>query len=52
VVDIQEDNIFTRGENQSILFSSVRIYALADKYNISLLKELARQKFCSWAENN
>jgi hypothetical protein len=52
VVDTQEDSTSTRGEDQPTLFSSVRVYALADKYDISPLKELARQKFCSWAENN
>jgi hypothetical protein len=50
--DTQEDSTSTRGENQPTSFSSVRVYALADKYDISPLKELARQKFCNWAENN
>lgn len=48
----QEDSASTRGEDHPAHFSSVRVYALADKYDISPLKELARQKFCNWAENN
>ena len=48
VADTQEDSTSTtRGEDQATLFSSVRVYALADKYDISPLKELARQKFYS-----
>jgi hypothetical protein len=52
VADAQEDSASTRGEDHPAHFSSVRVYALADKYDISPLKELARQKFCNWAENN
>jgi len=52
VAGTQEDSTSTRGENQPTLFSSVRVYALADKYDIPPLKELARQRFCNWAEDN
>ena len=52
VVDTQEDSTSTKGEDQPTLFSSIHMYALADKYDISPLKKLARQKFYSWAENN
>jgi hypothetical protein len=37
---------------QSTLFSSVRVYAIADKYDIPGLKELAKQRFCEWAAMN
>ena len=52
VADTQEDSTSTRGEDQPTHFSSARVYALAEKYDISPWKELARQKFCNWAENN
>ena len=45
VAGTQEDSTSTRGEDQPTLFSSVCVYALADKYDVSPLKELARQKF-------
>jgi hypothetical protein len=34
------------------LFSSIRVYAIADKYIIPALKELARERFSEWAESN
>jgi len=40
------------GENQPALFSSVRVYAIAEKYGILHLKELARERFCNWAEDS
>jgi speckle-type POZ protein len=32
--------------------SNLRVYAIAEKYNIPLLKEIAKEKFVKWAENN
>jgi hypothetical protein len=40
------------GEHQPPLISSVRVYAIADKYNIPPLKELARDRFSNWAKDN
>jgi hypothetical protein len=40
------------GEDQPALVSSVRVYAIADKYDIQPLKELAKERFCNWAEDN
>lgn len=34
------------------LFSSVRVYAIAEKYEIPGLKELARSKFAKWTKGN
>lgn len=45
--DCEEDTV-----GNPTLFSSVRVYAIADKYGIPQLKELARQRFSNWAENN
>lgn len=51
IVDDAEEHIISdRGNDQPALFSSVRVYAIADKYDIPNLKELARQRFCDWAE--
>jgi len=34
------------------LFSSIRVYAVAEKYDIKDLKELARSRFSTWASKN
>ncbi|KAI9862326.1 MAG: hypothetical protein M1813_004802 [Trichoglossum hirsutum] len=34
------------------LFSSIRVYAVAEKYDIKDLKELARSRFSTWASEN
>jgi len=39
-------------QKQPALFSSVRVYAIAEKYGIPLLKELAKERFCTWTESN
>ena len=41
-----------KGEQSIAGFSNVRVYAIAEKYNIPLLKEVAKEKFVKWAENN
>lgn len=33
------------------LVSNMRVYAIADKYDIPCLKELAKQRFCTWARS-
>jgi hypothetical protein len=38
--------------SQPALFSSVRVYAIAEKYDIPALKTLARERFSKWAKNN
>jgi len=50
--EIHKDALLGRGQSHPSLFSSVRVYAIADKYDIPPLKELARQKFSNWAESN
>jgi hypothetical protein len=50
--DNQEDRLSDCEEDQPALFSSVRVYAIADKYDIQHLKELARERFSNWAEDN
>lgn len=56
-----EDVEITIGENEDMsdhdgvqpaLASSVRVYAIADKYGMPSLKELAKERFCNWAEGN
>jgi hypothetical protein len=52
-----EDDIYEDGKpgpegSQPALCSSVRVYAIADKYDIPPLKELAKQRFSNWAETN
>ena len=39
-------------DNCSVLFNNVRVYAIAEKYEILPLKELARERFGTCAENN
>ncbi|KAI9784353.1 MAG: hypothetical protein M1839_002414 [Geoglossum umbratile] len=34
------------------LFSSVRVYAIAEKYDIPALKTLAKERFSEWAKSN
>jgi hypothetical protein len=51
-IDSEEGRIPDLEEVQPTLVSSVRVYAIADKYDIPRLKDLARQKFCNWAEKN
>jgi hypothetical protein len=50
--DDQEDCMSDCEEDQPALFSSIRVYAIADKYDIPQLKELARERFSNWAEDN
>ena len=52
VADDPDDSLRGRGERRPTLFSSVRVYAIAEKYTIPALKELAKQRFCNWAEHN
>src|SRR5882757_8787670 len=39
-------------DDSPALFSSVRLYAMADKYGIIPLKELAKQRFSDWTATN
>ncbi|KAH0556868.1 hypothetical protein GP486_005347 [Trichoglossum hirsutum] len=39
-------------ESRPALFSSVRVYAIAEKYDIPALKTLAKERFSKWARNN
>jgi hypothetical protein len=48
----EDDAISDRLEYQPTLFSSVRVYAIAEKYDIPPLRELARQRFLDWASSN
>jgi hypothetical protein len=41
-----------KGGQSTAGFSNVRVYAIAEKYNIPLLKEVAKEKFVKWAENH
>jgi len=41
----------TSAENPA-LFSSIRVYAVAEKYDIKDLKQLAQSRFSIWASNN
>lgn len=52
LANIHKYGIPGRGDSQPALFSSVRVYAIADKYDIPPLKDLARQRFGDWAETN
>ncbi|OAL38196.1 hypothetical protein AYO20_02648 [Fonsecaea nubica] len=52
ITSVKSDIVSDHNENQPALVSSVRVYAIADKYGIPPLKELARQRFCDWAETN
>lgn len=49
---IHKDGIPGREGTQPTFFSSVRVYGIADKYDIPPLKELARQRFCNRAETH
>jgi hypothetical protein len=48
----ENENMSDHNEDQPALVSSVRLYAMADKYGIPSLKELAKERFCNWAETN
>jgi hypothetical protein len=50
--DGREHSKSDRELDQVAHLSSVRVYAIADKYDIPRLKELAQQRFSNWAENN
>ncbi|KAI9772591.1 MAG: hypothetical protein M1839_002443 [Geoglossum umbratile] len=39
-------------DSQPALFSTVRVYAIAEKYNIPELKVLSKDRFRSWAKDN
>lgn len=52
VADDPDNSLSGREEHQPTLFSSVRVYAIAEKYTIPALKELARCRFCDWADHN
>jgi hypothetical protein len=39
-------------ESRPALFSSVRVYAIAEKYDIPALKALAKERFSEWAKSN
>ena len=45
-------NMIDCEEDQPALLSSVRVYAIADKYDIPPLKRLAKERFETWAEKN
>lgn len=47
-----EEVPFPLKDNCSVLFNNVRVYAIAEKYEILPLKELARERFATCAENN
>ncbi|KAI9761903.1 MAG: hypothetical protein M1840_001519 [Geoglossum simile] len=55
-LDYEDEECAPVQENQEqappALFSSVRVYAIADKYIISSLKELAKERFSKWAASN
>lgn len=42
----------TPEDNSPVLWSSVRVYALADKYDVQPLKVLARHRFEDWIRQN
>jgi hypothetical protein len=47
------ENEASNGQDyQPTIFSAVRVYAIADKYDIQGLKRLAKQRFCEWAATN
>jgi hypothetical protein len=50
--DGPDESMDDQQERQPTLFSSVRVYAIAEKYAIPALKELARHRFCNWADEN
>ncbi len=52
IISAKSDTISNHDQDQPALFSSVRVYAIADKYDIPPLKELARQRFGNWAKTN
>lgn len=56
VVEIDDKDSATppveSGRNDSELFSSVRVYAIAGKYDIPGLKTLALSKFAMWVEKD
>lgn len=47
-----DNNTSCQRDDQPTLFSSIRVYAIADKYNVPCLKDLAKQRFDSWARCN
>ena len=48
----ENEQVSENDEGQAALLSSVRVYAIADKYGIPLLKELAMDRFCDRVEIN
>jgi len=52
ITSAKSETVSDHDEDQPALISSVRVYTIADKYGIPPLKELARQRFCDWAETN
>ncbi|ERF75490.1 hypothetical protein EPUS_08304 [Endocarpon pusillum Z07020] len=52
LVNNNDGNVHSQGDSQPTLFSSVRVYAIADKYNVQSLKDLAKQRFGRWARRN
>lgn len=48
----ESETIIPHNEYPPAPLNSVRVYAIADKYDILSLKELARQWFCDWAATN
>ena len=40
------------GTSPPALWSSVRVYALADKYGVVSLKDVAKERFAKWIEKN
>ncbi|KAH0559307.1 hypothetical protein GP486_004180 [Trichoglossum hirsutum] len=47
-----EVKINPKSAENPALFSSIRVYAIAEKYGIEDLKELARSRFSTWASEN
>ena len=45
-------NVPHQENDHPALFSSVRVYAIADKYNVPFLKDLAKHRFDIWARWN
>ncbi|KAF7507484.1 hypothetical protein GJ744_010415 [Endocarpon pusillum] len=45
-------NVPSQEDSQPTLFSTVRVYAIADKYNVQSLKDFAQERFGRWARSN
>jgi hypothetical protein len=50
--DGREHSVSDNELDRAARSSSVRVYAIADKYDMPHLKDLAQKRFSNWAENN